>query len=143
MNENNAIINKIILLLEPGRLMDDLIAEKIMGYKPVPVNHWLPEGALGRGSTPSNWLYIHPKYGDQVIPMHCFHPSQNIEKAWEIVNKLTEDGYNFSVQYDARIFEGTYTAKFKHLFNNNEYAAAAKKPEEAICKAALLASNDE
>jgi hypothetical protein len=73
--------------LPAGREMDALIAEKVMGWKPVPINYWLPEGK-GRGDKPVLWLFNHPKYGEQTRAMHNFRPSSDIAAAWEVVEEI-------------------------------------------------------
>ena len=81
-----------------GREMDALIAEKVMGWKPVPINHWLPEGK-GRGDKPCLWLFNHhPQYGEQTRSMCDFRPSTDISAAWEVAERIYQKGAQFSVK---------------------------------------------
>lgn len=120
-----------ILAMKPGRELDALVAEKVMGY------------AIGDGQ--GGWIVqkviIHRpddgtaewlRNGQQQLP----HYSTDISAAWEVVDKLkisivpqclgAPDEYSYMVEYENEPYV-------------NGIRVFASKAPEAICKAALLA----
>lgn len=83
--------------MEAGRELDALVAEKVMGWRWLDLNHDINKGPIVK--TPG-W------YGQGQSAVRTeFHPSTSIADAWEVVARLAETGYGFDVlirppQYD-------------------------------------------
>lgn len=99
--------------LSPGRELDALVAEKAMG--------WARNRGSGVGFTTPDGEYR---------SIDIWSPSTDIAAAWQVVGKLRERGFGFSLN-DAWI------AWF--LAAPNEYQASADTAPHAICLAALRA----
>lgn len=122
-----------ILELEPGREIDCLIAEKIMGWKVI-------EGS-----------YINSVYivgDDDYKEIGSCNFSTDISAAWEVVEKMKELHYDTAELY--RFTDNKWLVKFVCSYgpcpyhNNPENtwhgsSVTAQTAPEAICKAALLA----
>lgn len=79
------------MAVSAGREMDALIAEKVMGWVP-----WVSP-VQARGATkPDTW-----RTGDARKPtrkMEYWHPSKDIAAAWEVVDKMQNEGYRVRVE---------------------------------------------
>jgi hypothetical protein len=102
-----------ILAMEPGRELDALVAEKVMGLKSI-----APNSAMD-GEYPV-WI---PAY------------SIDIAAAWQVVERM---GRTWDM-YLSRHYSGRWTCTFDRHGNYLETTVKAGSAPEAICKAALLA----
>lgn len=154
-----------ILEIKTGHELDALVAEHVMGYKPIVSSHWLPPGSPGRGTEPSYWLYQHPKHGESTIPMLTFNPSSDISTAFKVVERLRQEGWlvrvacmpddaqwlvNGPAEPDMHVHKRwLVTATYirgrmssepqearKHILNKP--TVYSEDAQEAICKVALL-----
>lgn len=114
-----------ILAMKPGRELDALVAEKVMGLQD------FKKGTSGY----KEWEYVYRSdLGDiQPIP----HYSTNISAAWEVVKKmaLLKDVMNFRLRLccdDLPQYNCSFTDPPGIAF------VSADNAPEAICKAALL-----
>lgn len=101
--------------MEPGRKLDALVAEKVMGWKDC-------EG--GRGSAPEGGRFLVPHYSDGMGP------------AWEVVEKLRSDSNNHMIEifWDCDTWFCVIQSHNKELVK--EWCETAP---HAICLAALKA----
>lgn len=117
--------------LEAGRVLDRLIAEKVMGWELRPtnlVNHdrgvdlrWYP-------SKNSHWVDTFPDY------------SSNIAAAWEVVEKFLKENSDDTFLFDVFCIEGDgWCCRFSNG-ERNIHAEVRKRDSAstAICEAALL-----
>jgi hypothetical protein len=123
-----------VLGLKPGRELDALIAEKVMGFRCVVDKgngnvSWIAYGVYGETHTPpmawKKWNYKVPPY------------STDIAAAWEVVEKMSEQWPQYQL---AKIEDG-----WSVMWGFDGYGwpeATGKTAPEAICKAALLAVMD-
>ena len=101
--------------MKPGKELDVLVAEKVMGWE---YKHDGKKGLMA-------W------FGDGVFKGNCFNPSTDISAAWKVVEKMncpyiiasTEDGESW-------------------VHFGNEGNAAIGETPHAICIAALLTLED-
>lgn len=107
-------------IMEPGRELDALIAEKVMGWRMLPDNEhfktsqgWGPEG--------------------QSLA-HCPRYSTDIAAAWEVVSKIKKAHWNFVLT----CHHGEWTVKLNHQTEGDDISEAESAPY-AICLAALKA----
>jgi hypothetical protein len=132
-----------ILKMEPGREMDALVAEKVMGW----TKKW------NNFSGANDWM----GYGTGTRNDRNWKPSEDISAAWEVVERIkTKDAFQYVG--DLHIVWGGFgenlTPKGPHgqmIYPNalcwlvsietetNTYRVTANTAPEAICKAALLA----
>lgn len=113
-----------------GSELDAEVAQRIMGWKPVPALRWMPQFANDK---PSHWLFISPKYGELTISMVCWNPHRDIKDAWRVVEEMRFLGWALQLtelpdDWEALFSKGTQDV----IWNDTEVAAS-------ICKAALLA----
>ncbi|MBB6731904.1 BC1872 family protein [Cohnella zeiphila] len=103
-----------ILAMEPGRELDALIAEHVMGFE-----------------------VANREYGVFIIDglNKQWEPSTDIAAAWEIVGKFDPEG--FIVNYLGEL--SAWGEGWHAVFCYNHHVHKCSTPEEAICKAALLA----
>jgi hypothetical protein len=113
--------------MNPGRELDALIAEKVMGWRilkkltipPKPLDEadpcGLPPGVSDDGKTA--WVSI-PHY------------SADIADAWQVVEKLLAQGFGVEILSD----QGQWSVQFWNLGRQTEYGDSAP---HAICLAAL------
>lgn len=105
----------------PGKALDALVAEKVMGWERIAGGHPEIEAASGMWRTPKG-------------PRMAMAFSTNISAAWMVVEAMRAKGYRFTLtdQPGTRI-------KFAQFFNAEEYGASVGEVEEplAICNAAL------
>lgn len=115
------------------RQTSDLIAVHVMEWRPVPINRWLPEGG-GRGDEPSQWLYIHPKYGEQTISMCQWNPDRNIEDALRVVERMIALGYRVDMRW---LLSNLWDVIFEKWPDPLRISKADPSLPKAICLAAL------
>lgn len=120
-----------ILAMKPGRELDALIAEKVLGW------------TVFRGTTPNHYdlvddeEYAHgfpPEEDIKGLPYEIEEYSTRISEAWVIVPQII----GFQLQ---RRQTGTYTVRRNKTVNgyNRWDCVECSTAPEAICKAALLA----
>ena len=128
-----------ILAMEPGRELDALVAERVMG-KPKPTV--IPRSDEKFLETWDDWggAWLARFKGDNEIGQYYALPfSTNISKAWEVVEKMQELGCMIELD---RYYPGENSGLWTCLFcAGSELCGRAEVPTapEAICKAALLA----
>ncbi|NTZ20912.1 hypothetical protein EXW96_26355 [Paenibacillus sp. JMULE4] len=115
---------KEILAMEPGREMDALVAEKVMGYT------------------------THGQFRDKDgVRVMIDRYSTDISAAWEVVDKMSKTHFSEMAMTELEDGAWGWMARFILVLNEpytvNGYRATAKTAPEAICKAALLAVMDE
>lgn len=113
-----------ILAMEPGRELDALIAEKIMGWKSIITKDEV--GDVYRGIPPGGKLF-----DEDYIP----HYSTDIAMAWRVVWKWLRAYYYGTFELNCANF-GNET-NWECQFGNYPRAKGETAPE-AICKAALF-----
>lgn len=114
--------------LKPGRDLDALIAEKVMGWTPNYPGGW-PHPPK---NIPNRKKYIDSHDGTTVIPAY----STSIEAAWEVVDKL--GGNMFQLHYDTRY--GTEGVKgWSVILDGSVMCQFVDTAPHAICLAALKA----
>ncbi|MDP4158201.1 MAG: hypothetical protein Q8911_00355 [Bacillota bacterium] len=107
------LIKDEILVMEPGRELDALVAEKVMEWE-LWNNQWSD------------------KEKNLIAPSDLWSPSTDISAAWEVVKKLTELGKTVEINAFA---SGRVVVRVIGKFQKDVFNSAP----EAICKAALLA----
>lgn len=113
-----------ILSMEPGRELDALVAEKVMGWRLQGQSYWL--------------------CGDDVVHDVLFwNPSTDMYAAWEVVEKMQCAHVHINInwmddQYCAEIIEMDPEEGYKYLGQCYD----VKSAPEAISKCALLAVMD-
>lgn len=122
---------EMILKMEPGRELDALVAEKVMGY----TIERFTFRCDGMSEETMIWLQAENKYNQVSF-------STDISAAWEVVEKMKQNEWSVTIQaYGNEPNEVTeYEVTFGFL--NEKPAAAVKSAPEAICKAALIAVLD-
>ncbi len=108
-----------ILAMKPGRELDALVAERVLGYKVVDV---LPQGITYMAGKRKRWIK-NPNY------------STGVAAAWEAVEEM-----NDCLHLREHGEEGRWEANFCGYPGSRAHGATAP---EAICKAALLAVMEE
>lgn len=140
--------------MKPGRELDALIAEKIMGWsncQKCEYATWLPDktiishGEQWRGNPPSNGII--EQLSDEINPR--WYPIKNystdIHAAFEIVDKLMsqprkEMAFLLSAEYDVGSAELGMSIRewYCEIDGDDSLGAYGDTPMDAICKAALL-----
>ena len=113
-----------ILAMVPGRKLDALVAEKVMGWKPVS-GGWRTETKQVR-----TWESVSGAPG--------FKPSTEIARAWEVREWLLDNRGGVRLER----FCDTETPEYCEVYRGKERKLIqvwATTTPEAICKAALLA----
>lgn len=107
--------------LKPGRELDALIAEEVMGYN-VMRTEW-------------DAHEIYTEQARSAVP--CPNYSASIEAAWQVVQKLSKEGWHFRIEIDAdgELFS---VSLFRNERDGQSEIWAGNAPE-AICLAALKA----
>jgi hypothetical protein len=107
--------------MNPGRDLDALVAEKVMGFRwarPLKFTH---EGIEQTGvAMTEDATYVLPHY------------STDIAAAWQAVEKLLAQGFGVEILSD----QGQWSVQFWNLGRQTEYGDSA---QHAICLAALKA----
>lgn len=102
------------LYLKPGKELDALIAEKVMGWE----------------EYQSRKEWCKPNQGDYIMEFCEWQPSTLIGPAWEAVEKL-----NLFKDYHLITFDGVYTI----LDKDRMIISSSTRAPHAICLAALKA----
>jgi hypothetical protein len=126
-----------ILAMEPGRLLDAEIAEKVMGWHTFSPIDTTCDHAVGAGGYRRNFAFDPADDKQKVIPFY----SRDISAAWEVVEKLK---YEVTVKKYEAMSGYRYWARVNGADPNqfDEKIANCSTASEAICKAALLAVLD-
>lgn len=85
--------------LNPGRDLDALVAEKVMG--------WMTRGTGESISDPAEWVMPNGLRGREAPPFY----STDISAAWQVVEKMNRDGWCFrvaSASPDNNYYEGYF-----------------------------------
>ncbi len=127
--------------MKPGRELDALVAEKVMGFSRREPRTW-PDGSLaGAGWRDDENSTFYPDASD-MLP----HFSSDIAAAWEVVDLLERENYVVSVSQSKKYFKTHQAAvqvQFKPYTDNlHDYAFGESAPH-AICLAALKAKGVE
>lgn len=122
-----------ILSMEPGIRLDSMVAENVMGFR---FEEYGKIDAQYPCVTPVDDGLIFWASADK--DGRIFSPSTDIAAAWEVVEKLTSDGYKVVIGYDPRLLELQWTVLMGHLFDSEKHEVKYDAVQEAICKAALL-----
>ena len=119
-----------ILAMEPGRLLDALVAEYVVGMKEHRKAY--PESFDERVI----WFRNPPNVTAYYVPFY----STDISAAWEVAEKLQKQGYVVCIELLP--YEETSVGVYEADPANQIAYAKSNKPAEAIAKAALLAVMD-
>lgn len=112
-----------ILALSPGRELDALVAEKVMGWEK-DFQCWKDES--GRIRT------------IEATSFGSFEPSTDISAAWEVVEKMGKKEFTFHAESTGDLKEVRFMNSDKGIFGEG-YSYSMPL---SICKAALLAVMD-
>lgn len=123
-----------ILAMEPGIELDKLVAVQVMGWE-------IRQEDLPDHQSYREYYYRNgEKYENVDYPDH-WQPSQYIDAAWEVMQKLIEDNECVTLDH-----QESWTCSIVRYFENDEHnvdvpdiEVSARTAPEAICKAALLA----
>lgn len=116
-----AVRREKILAMEPGRELDSLVAEKVMGSE----LHW--DGEEGQ-----SYRIVEEKAFEEFLKP--FNPSTDIAAAWEVAEKF----HSWELH---KLLPGIRT--YKAVMNADPRSVSySDSAPEAICKAALLAVLD-
>ena len=117
--------------MNPGRELDALVAEKVMGW-------WWGDDESPAGA---GW-YEH----DDPKRARDWSPSQNIADAWEVVEKLVADGFSPDLLHMPHQPESSWTCHIDNSLGDTKTyigipvaACSGKTVPHAICLAALKA----
>ena len=136
--EVRVLTREEIMNMKPGRELDALAAEKVMG--------WRKKTFPGGGGGFTAWVDENEKVmkliSNSTMSETCyrcdyFRPSTDIAAAWEVVEKMSEQWPQYQL---AKIEDG-----WSVMWGFDGYGwpeATGKTAPEAICKAALLAVMD-
>lgn len=120
--------------MNPGRELDLLIAEKIMGWRKVP-EHEPPRSGWRNQS--GYWVSDEGKPGDAWIPRY----STNLRLAWEVVEKMGTffPDLSFSLEYYGRAKECEAQISWTDQdgLAQGTFYFLREDPAHAICEAAL------
>jgi len=129
-----------ILAMEPGRELDVLVAEEVMGFDVVED----PESAICGGSRVSGGLWViierdYHEWGHNVVPPEPYSTT------WRSMGQVVEKMLSLEA-FECYLQSQTYGwyCSFQHPGNrggqaNGDCAETPMQAPEAICKAALLA----
>jgi hypothetical protein len=128
-----------ILAMVPGRELDALVAEKVLGY-------WWSDGPKHDYDGPCEWerILIPPNFTEKDLKSWVFPPKGKIAKTYFITDKYSTD-----IAAAWKVVEKLKSGKpiYMRIFWQDNYGAAFGNPStsvfantapEAICKAALL-----
>jgi hypothetical protein len=113
--------------MNPGRELDALIAEKVMGWKPQHGIHLFPPT-----DEPNRKRY--EKWNGETMITEIPHYSTNIADTWLVVEKMKEQSFHMLILTGPDKTEVQPVKPGLLIFTVTE-----KTPELAICKAALKA----
>lgn len=130
-----------ILSMEPGRELDALVAKHVKGCENAPSIFYSDLDITKSyycivGSPASEEVNV-IEYIDGEWIQYSFNPSTDISAAWEVLEKMKQKDYLFSI---TNTVGGWYVVSLTDWGGNcNIYKVENKPVPEAICKAALLA----
>jgi len=127
-----------ILVMKPGRELDELVIRHIMNIpivesvdlfsrEPFPAAWWVED---------EGW-YIADERDEDGLIYRPFNPSENAAAALEVAEQLQKQGYVVCIELLP--YEKTSVGVYEADPANQIAYAKAQTPAEAICKAALLA----
>lgn len=108
------------LEMKPGRELDAIVAEKVMGWTFAELDN-------GYGYPAPYWTIGGT---EKVKPSNFWNPSGNISNAWEVAEKMHKDLYDVSIWND---HNGKWACEINYWTVDD-----CDTVQEAICKAALL-----
>lgn len=118
--------------MKPGRELDALIAERVMGYRRL-------EAYPFREGFP---CFVNPS-GLEIYPSMIPEYSTSIAAAWEVVNEMQGNKWVFRIQSPyCNVIPGAWEAFFGYKHVNEDTFMEARRAEtapHAICLAALKA----
>lgn len=116
------------------RELDALVAEKVMGWKKAPNGAWMSyeKDAFGNGGWKSHATW---KANASVSAVR-FTPSTDIAAAWQVVEKMKERQWNFTI---ADLVKNKWRAEFGGSRKHKQTWEDADTAPRAICLAALKA----
>lgn len=125
--------------LKPGRELDALVAEKVMGWSDCKASD---EHGCAIGYTP---YWKRETYGCEVVPYY----STSISDAWEIVEKISQkespsgDCFHFFIDKDDEDYWCCFDSRVPHKDGGmnviDRFEANSNSAPHAICLAALKA----
>jgi len=140
-----------ILNLQEGEEINDLVAERVMGWHKGVHSRW--ENVEGLKNRP-DWLDADGHFmcgmktndgwyeDDEDFNLLHWHPSESILWTWEIIEKI-QDRFSFILSYDNPPTDDEHKW-FCELYAKREpfidYEAHASTASLAICRAALLSA---
>jgi hypothetical protein len=118
-----------VLAMKPGRELDALVAEKVMGLEYIPA------------SSPSAGLIVQdhffdPKTGDALFG---WSPSTNIATAWEVWEHETPENWRMTVHKSNGRYLALIVEETKEKGHRTVAQVEAKTAAEAMVKCRLLA----
>lgn len=141
--------------MEAGPEMDRLVAEKVMGWRDMSWAERYPNDAEDTGFMPRQWygplpdgrlvgLYNVSEH-DHDSPNSLWRPSVNIAHAWELMEKVRNDGWHVVVVTCDGCEPGSDGPWAVDIVRRNQGAIAvhANTAPLAICRAALMALKPE
>lgn len=125
-------------VMQAGRELDALIAERVMKWKPEVLNPHLPVGSPGRGTE-----YVYWRLEDGMLSsMSRWHFSTDIAVAWEVVERLTSQNKGVFISRYHSASDWWVCIKWRDGVDF-VYDRSASTVPLAICLAALAAVEKE
>ena len=109
------------------RELDAEVAEKVMGWKPLEDSAMYPN----HGWAGSDGLFLCHAFD--------FEPSTDIAAAFQVVEKMRERGYEFSL--DSNTAGDKQDGEPLWIASVGKWSRMGQTPSEAICRAALAAQH--
>jgi len=122
----NVLIANDINNMEPGRELDAMVAEKVMGWRKGKVQR------MPGGIEFDTW---HFEKDGRPWTHYDWDPSTNLLRAWEVVEKMKIA----VIPQEQAPAELMYLARYERFPTANDIEVFAATAPEAICKAALIA----
>lgn len=119
--------------IQVGKDLDELVAEKAMGWRLNESGSWYD------GDKPMHYSNYPPPPAYAMCSNKYFKPSTDIAAAWEVIKKMGELGYTCHIEWKGsdRVYAGTAEVDFvKGIYTVGHAVGDAS---EAICRAALKA----
>jgi hypothetical protein len=123
--------------MTPGRGLDALVAEKVMGWIPEPGEYPLGMTWLTTDGEETGWYRT--EFGSQECAP--FDPSEDISAAWLVVEKMkksiADDICKFDLTFQFDDIDGTWSVGYFGCDYWGDYYSIAKTLPHAICLVAL------
>lgn len=140
MDEKMGVTRDEILAMKPGRELDAMVAEKVLGYK----LHWAKpniRGSSGNIGGTLEWLPCEPyEHGAQRLREDGRGPNEYSKTGpavWDVIERMAGDGWAFT------FFVGPLARCWTEFRRGTKQVMAVYDDgPETICKAALLAMED-